>query len=242
MQTEPMKRSNLNVDQAFAGVREAPWIADLFPHSVAAFEAVAGFPGDPLFGVEQACVAQAVKSRVAEFACGRACARAALARLGLTAVPIPAGPDRAPVWPAGFIGSISHSNGYCVAVAARAQLPNVGVGSRSIGIDMEQLGAVTPELWSHLLRAEERAELDELAEAERRLAATIQFSAKEAFYKAQYPLTKSWLEFGDVSVELQPHAFVVHVVHAGLPVADLGRSFKGRFLVTASHVVAAVAI
>jgi 4'-phosphopantetheinyl transferase EntD len=40
-------------------------------------------------------------------------------------------------------------------------------------------------------------------------AATILFGAKEAFYKYQYSLTRTWLDFKDVTVSVTPDRFYV---------------------------------
>ncbi len=74
--------------------------------------------------------------------------------------------------------------------------PGPAVG---LGIDAEQLGRVTDNLHRVVFTAEERAWLDELPAEERPNVATTLFSAKEAFYKAQHPLTRSWVGFQDVT-------------------------------------------
>jgi len=66
-----------------------------------------------------------------DFIRGRIAARRALRGLGIEAPSIPLGAWRQPVWPPGAIGSISHSAGAGVAVAARA------TDMRGIGVDVE---------------------------------------------------------------------------------------------------------
>ena len=63
-------------------------IGDILPPQVAAAEAFGDLPGAVLFAEEEAVIAKAVDKRRREFATARACARAALAKLGLPAVPI----------------------------------------------------------------------------------------------------------------------------------------------------------
>ena len=66
--------------------------------------------------------------RRAEFTAGRACARTALARLGLPAAPVLAGRAGEPRWPAGVTGSITHCAGYrACAVARTADLAALGI-------------------------------------------------------------------------------------------------------------------
>ena len=220
----------------------ASHIAAMFPAGVAAFEAHGPCSTDVLFDTERACIAHAVETRAREFATGRACARAALSQLGLHPVPIPAGSDRAPMWPPGFAGSISHTQGYCVAVAARVQKEQVKNGFLALGVDVEQAGQVRQELWPQVMREEEIAWLFTLNEAERAVSAALIFSAKEAFYKAQYALTQGWVDFDDAAVELLTDSFVLHVRNDALPIARHARSFEGRFLVSAERVVTGLAI
>ena len=108
--------------------------------------------------------------------------------------PLTVGPQREPLWPEGFVGSITHTTGLCAAV----------VGERKhfmgLGVDIEIAGRVNPELWPSICVAEERAWLGSLAEHERAVAATLVFAAKEAFYKAQFPLVRERLLFHDVRI------------------------------------------
>ena len=71
-----------------------------------------------------------VSTRRLEYLAGRLAAYAALQSAGMEQ-PIVGRQDRAPVWPAGFCGSISHSAGLAVAIAARSH------HWRAIGIDIE---------------------------------------------------------------------------------------------------------
>src|SRR5204862_697538 len=110
-------------------------IRRLFPGEVA----VAVWEGDeepPLYPEETAAVVRAVPKRAAEFARGRACARAALAQLGVSSAPLPVGPERAPIWPEGFVGSVTHCRGLVAAVAARSARVS------ALGLDAEPAGAL----------------------------------------------------------------------------------------------------
>jgi len=154
-------------------------------------------PGNPedLKPVESHYVARARAKRLQEFAAGRACARAALAEFGVHDVELPAAADRQPLWPQGFIGSITHTAGFCAAaVALRSEIS-------CLGLDSETVGAPTPDIWSTVCRDEELEWIDSLPAAERSAAITLVFSAKEAFYKAQYPLVSEWLDFHDLSIQ-----------------------------------------
>ena len=132
----------------------------------------------PLHPVEEAAVAGAGDKRRRDFALGRACARAALGQAGLADAVIGRGPSGVPQWPQGFCGSITHTTGYAAALAARAS------DFRSLGLDAERVGGVTEALFSRLFDAREQDWLGGLAKEERRVMATVLFSAKEACFKA----------------------------------------------------------
>lgn len=180
----------------------------LFPPGVAV--AVRREPGDPadLLPGEAVYVAKAVPKRINEFAAGRDCARRALATFGISGAVLLAAPDRQPLWPADFVGSITHTAGFCAAaVAPRSKW-------RGLGIDSEQSGAPTMDIWSTLCRPEELVWVDSLPPDQRPAAVTLIFSSKEAVYKCQYPITGEWLDFHDLQI---------HVLDWG--------SARGRFVV-----------
>ncbi|MFY7942520.1 MAG: 4'-phosphopantetheinyl transferase family protein [Burkholderiaceae bacterium] len=228
------------VPDAVPFARPAPHIAALFPDGVAAYEMKGHCTADGLFDSERACLSTASPRRIKEFASGRLCARAALSELGLATAPVLAGPDRAPIWPTGFAGSITHTEDYCVAVAAK--LKRCEPAFRALGVDAEQVGAVTPDLWPQLMLNEEVRFLRHVSEAERNVKASLIFSAKEAFYKAQYPLTNGWINFDEVAVELGNNSFVVTIRNTELPIATHALTFGGRFWVGSHEVVTALAI
>ena len=169
-------------------------VESLFPPGVAAAELRA--PGDPalLDPVEASSVAGAVPKRLGEFAAGRLCARRALARFGIACFAVRAARDRQPLWPAGLVGSITHTQGFCAAVIGE-QARFVG-----LGLDTEHADAVRPELWPSICIAEELAWIGSLPAEQRARAATLVFAAKEAFYKCQYPSTAEWLNFSDLRI------------------------------------------
>src|SRR4029079_7138576 len=80
------------------------------------------------FAEETEAVVRAVEKRRREFFAGRFYARAAMAQLGMNPIPIAVLPSRAPDWPRGLTGSISHSEDVCVAVvAAHSAFAGVGI-------------------------------------------------------------------------------------------------------------------
>jgi 4'-phosphopantetheinyl transferase EntD len=169
-------------------------IASLFPSGVVAAELRA--PGDAslLLPGEAESVSNAVPERIQEFAAGRLCARRALARFDVTDFPVRVARDRQPMWPPFLVGSITHTVGLCAAaVAERARVI-------ALGLDSEVVGAVKTHLWPSICAAAEMAWIDTLHPDERAEAVAMIFSAKEAFYKCQYPLVGERLNFHDLCV------------------------------------------
>jgi 4'-phosphopantetheinyl transferase EntD len=174
--------------------RRVSLIATLVPASASA-EMFSDVPESTMYSDEAAAVAGAGAERRREFGTVRWCARKALRQLGVPAVPILPDGDRAPRWPVGVVGSMTHCPGYRAAVVARSgQLCGVG-------IDAEPHAALPSDMLDFVLRDEERARLLTLADADPVVHwDRVVFCAKEAVYKAWFPLTGRWLDFEDVSI------------------------------------------
>jgi 4'-phosphopantetheinyl transferase EntD len=114
-------------------------------------------------------------------------------------VPILPGVGGAPTWPAGVQGSMTHCAGYAAAA--------VGPASRivSIGIDAEP-DAPLPDGVLDLVATP--AEHDRLAATQQKADSPnwdrLLFSAKEAVYKAWFPLVGEWLDHHEVEVVVDP--------------------------------------
>lgn len=133
-----------------------------------------------LFPAEKRGLERAVPARQAEFKAGRLAARRALAAADYPIMAIPKADDRAPVWPKGIKGSLSHAGG--VAVVVLTDDPYVA----AIGVDIEPNAPLDADLAPEIC-------LDGEVTAARDARAV--FSAKEAVYKAQYPLTHTVFGF-----------------------------------------------
>ena len=211
-------------------------LAGLFPTSVVAFEARGAVAPETLHPQEAEYVTRATPKRVREFAAGRACARAALAQLQIEGFPLHVGPDREPQWPGGVSGSITHTADYCGVVVAR------NTHLTALGVDAETRAAVRPALWRQICTAEEQAWLRQIGEAQALEMATLIFSAKEAFFKCQFPATRQWLNFSDVSVSVEANAFWVHP-RARLRLESLlPAPWRGRFALQDELVVTGICI
>ncbi|MGC6455756.1 MAG: 4'-phosphopantetheinyl transferase family protein [Coraliomargaritaceae bacterium] len=131
-------------------------------------------------------------ARTEEFLGGRRSARTALDQVG-------AGIDQLltrneaglPSWPVGYVGSISHCMGICAAVVGPTNLFPV------LGLDVERVDRISE-------RAAERVvhSLESSFYRGQQLHASILFSLKEAFYKAQYPRWSHQASFCEMALEV----------------------------------------
>ncbi len=171
----------------------------------------------------------AVPQRRAEFAAGRAAATTAMQAMGFPATPIPIGPDRAPIWPPGISGSITHTR--TAALAAVTRTPAL------IGIDLEPDDAVTPAMWDAVFLPTERALIDAAADPTR--IATLIFCAKEATYKAQFPLTRALFGFDRIEIIPGNEAFSA-TFRATIGPIPQGSIWTGHHAAAYGHILAAL--
>jgi 4'-phosphopantetheinyl transferase EntD len=210
-------------------------IEQILPPAVASVEAFSDPPDVTLFPEEQSIIARAVDRRRREFTTGRACARSALAKLGLPPVPILRGERNAPQWPAGIVGSITHCAGYRAAAVARAG------ELLGIGIDAEPNEPLPDGVLRAIALPDEQAGLRSLP------AGTawdrLLFCAKEAIFKVWFPLTVSPLGFEDARVAIHPvrATFQAHLLVPS-PNPLVPTTLAGRWLATSTHLLAAIAL
>ena len=137
---------------------------------------------------DEACLYTGVVPRVRDAtATGRLLAREVLRSMGVSPGPILRNAGGAPAFPIGVCGSIAHDDEFAVCVAG------AGVGS-AIGVDIEAPVALPAEIVDDVC----------CSDVERRHAAadplggTLLFAAKEAVYKACFPVEQVFYEFADV--------------------------------------------
>lgn len=176
---------------------DAP-VSDLLAAIVPAGWAVVEVQDDAAVGglvLGDAALGPAAPGRLAEFARGRGCAHAALAGLGLDGA-IGRGDDRAPRWPAGVVGSITHCAGYVAAAVARA------AQFAAVGIDAEPAAPLPADVLAQVASAAERDLLAALPPG--RPWDRLLFSIKESVFKAWWPATGRWLDFDEATVTIAP--------------------------------------
>ena len=140
-------------------------------------------------------IRQATQKRQREFLAGRWCAEQALRRLGAGSIRVAMAEDRAPIWPDGVVGSITHTGNFAAAaVAWVADIPGLGIDSErvidpTIARDVADV-CMVDEL--SLFSAAHDRSFHEFC--------TVVFSAKEAVFKSLFPITQKFLEFSDVQI------------------------------------------
>ena len=148
-------------------------------------------------------ISRSVAKRQAEFFFGRLAARLALSGLGARETSVPIGGAREPLWPPGYVGSITHCTGLAATAVARC-----GDRFSGIGIDMEWVAGsgeldalhsmvIDDAEWSCLQAAADVFPDDVLA--------TIAFSAKESLYKAVFPSLGRFFDFRAARVVEPPN-------------------------------------
>jgi len=164
--------------------------------------------------IELAAVERSVAKRRNEFATGRALLRELIGcRDGIAIAE-----GRAPLWPAGFCGSLAHDH-HC-AVAAVTDDCSI----RALGIDVEPTAPLAPDIARLILRADEAG-----------IDAHLAFSLKEAAYKAWSATGGRLLDHLDVRLSIGDGRFDAVVV-------DDGVAFAGRFAIVGDRTVALVVV
>ncbi len=168
-------------------------LESLVPPGVA--YAVAPMPEQPRFRFEAEAhwVRQASEKRQREFAAGRDCARAALSQVGLPEQAILADANGVPIWPEGALASLSHSRGYCAAVATDSKR------LRMLGLDLEQTNRLSRSAMARVVHPSE----EEAYVQDSQQRATLIFCAKEAFFKAQFPGWQTYGNFHDMQLAVE---------------------------------------
>ncbi len=131
--------------------------------------------------------------RLSDFCTGRYCMRRCTGHYGFDG-DILIGSKGMPLLPGYITASLSHSKNICGAVAGSTDR------FQSLGLDIETVGRVNRDMWHLLFSETEMRFLENMDELQQSIATTVFFSMKEAFYKMQYPLTETFLDFHDVEI------------------------------------------
>ncbi|MES9992117.1 MAG: 4'-phosphopantetheinyl transferase superfamily protein [Candidatus Thiodiazotropha sp.] len=199
----------------------------LFPPQVVILKATNEMWTTPLCSEEERLIEGSVAKRQREFRAGRNAAHAALKQLNAPSGPLLRDENRQPVWPRGYLGSISHCEDSCVAACVSAEdLP-------SLGIDVEPLKPLSPGVARYIDTDQERVFMERHPELPRRLI----FSAKESLYKCYHPLIKRFFGFHSVSLDIDTSNGRFNFEPTDVCKVEFPQDldFHGRYLVTEHH-------
>jgi enterobactin synthetase component D len=154
---------------------------------------------------------RAVLKRQVEFLAGRVCAQHVIEALtGQKPATIPLQASRAPGWPPGIVGSITHTTNYAAALVGSATY------YQGLGLDCEVvLSADKLNLQKHICVPHELETLHEAHDQwppENLL--TLIFSAKESLFKCLYPQVQAFFGFSAarvVGLDSAQHTFVMQL-------------------------------
>ncbi|MEZ2121090.1 MULTISPECIES: 4'-phosphopantetheinyl transferase [unclassified Corynebacterium] len=187
-----------------------------------------------LHPLEKALVSHALDVRKAEFGDARWCAHRALEQLGIdTGMPILRGERGMPLLPPTVSGSLTHTVGFRAAVIAPSLLV------RSMGLDAEPIAALPEGVLESIARDGELPQLKKLTDEGVQSADLLLFCAKEATYKAWFPLTRRWLGFDQAEIDLRRDGtFVSYLLVRPTPVPFI----SGRWAMRDGYVIATTAV
>jgi enterobactin synthetase component D len=177
--------------------------------------------------------------RSREFLLGRLCASEAHKILeGKDLFNVSVSSNRAPLWPNGIVGSISHDKVWVGAAVAKTS------DLLGIGIDFEIKGRAKLNLKNQITSNYDISTHEGLSETE---LLTMIFSMKECLYKALYPLVNKFFGFEDAAVteiNTQEGTFEIKLLTKLSEQFRPGEYylFKGRFVILPESVLAALEI
>ncbi|QEP06765.1 4'-phosphopantetheinyl transferase [Glutamicibacter sp. ZJUTW] len=204
--------------------------ADLLPPAMRVVETRIELEEGPYYPEEERYIADAVPERQREFRTVRVCARRAFRELGHEGAALVPDEKRAPIWPAGVAGSMTHCAGFRAAAVASTN------DIRGVGIDAELHVPLPEEILDIILLPEERPMVEDLSARYPHIFwERLIFSAKESVFKAWFPLTRQWLDFLECRIlidaparRFQDRAQALLVQPPGL-VLDLVQQFRVAF-------------
>ena len=181
---------------------------------------------DELLPEERQLVESWAPHRQREFVRGRMCARRALDSLVAGVAGLLPDPDGIPQWPEGVVGSISHCRGVAMATVANS------ADCRLIGLDLEKINRLSAGAINKVLHP-----IEESFAIGDQLKATILFSLKEAFYKAQFPKWRALGNFRDLALEVDLANGVAKIIEMGSRFKPELLRLRFRFRVVDDYVV-----
>lgn len=182
--------------------------------------------------LESALVDGASSRRIAEFSTGRYCARRALDRFGCEDSPILADQYGAPLWPSGYIGSISHCSDFAVAAVGRSSMLNY------FGVDIEDAIDIDTKVIATLSSSDELENVARLSrESSPYFWNTVLFSAKESVFKAVFCATQFPAKPRDISIHINADGIFYAACNVGGIMMPKPLRLEGRWLEWKQHIL-----
>jgi enterobactin synthetase component D len=176
--------------------------------------------------------------RKQEYIAGRFCAFQAAKMAGFDLTELPTAVTREPVWPLGVIGSITHSRQMAISCVSLSNKFS------SLGIDAEELmkSSLGTEVENTIASVEELA-LVKKDESQKGI--TVLFSAKEALYKALFPLARTFIDFKEVKLvdlDMERESFELELLSCNPKLMEYLGNYKGSFKQVGETIVTLVSI
>jgi len=147
-----------------------------------------------LYSKEKEHTSRMATKRLNDFRASRFCARRCLSQLGIEPFALLSRSNRAPIWPDGIIGSISHTTNLCAAAVIEKN------GVTGIGIDVETTKPINMDILDMICSNNEIKRLKK--QGDPLILGKVVFSIKESIFKCFNPRFDHWLDFKDVNLEL----------------------------------------
>ena len=181
-----------------------------------------------------ATIRSSVVKRQASFLAGRALVAHAFDLAQLPPSDIPIGPNRAPIWPTGISGSISHTTKFCACLVSQNPM-------QFVGIDIETFLTAKnlPAVMKRVITDHEKkwlATQDDEIDLE---LCTLIFSAKETIYKALFPIAQHFFGFDAAHISALPNGQTIQFhltqhLHQSLP---SGLTLTVHYKIVSNHVL-----
>lgn len=192
----------------------------------------------PLCAAEEALLSKAVEKRRREFRAGRHCAHTLFQQQGIHCNALLKGKQREPVWPSGWVGSISHTQGLCVAAIASDE------HYLGIGLDVEAATPLSQDVLNLVCDPYEQAQICQLTQkigndyASASLDKLI-FSAKECIHKVYFPMNYHTLGFLDAHVvlDMETQQFSATILNPEAESSHPITTLQGVYQITDHHIM-----
>ncbi|HHR9069096.1 TPA: 4'-phosphopantetheinyl transferase family protein [Salmonella enterica subsp. enterica serovar Bovismorbificans] len=178
----------------------------------------------------------AVAKRRSEYLCGRLAAQTLLREKQIYAQ-VTQSTEGTPIWPDGWLGSISHTDHCAIAVIAPQNKRCI------LGIDIENFNPeALDEIAGAITQESERKRLAK-SEIDYNIALHIVFSAKESLYKALYPQVRKIFGFESAiitDINTYNQTFSIQLTHALTPSLPAGSQRIGYYQLDKYKVVTVI--